>query len=184
MCIGLDIIKVCQYEIVKAREKWIGEIEIDHKVDAHIITHVYSPLLASKNRIYRSSCPLIITPSTPPLSLDPVAPCTATTPPSSSACPSSVLARIPIPVPDPAPSGNRLTDVVTTAFTPVFGVPSYVSVLAIPIISSPVRVSKINIDESSYETTKLSPSGESGVMHVGDGMISCCCVRLMLWTRV
>jgi hypothetical protein len=47
-------------------------------------------------------------------------------------------------------------------------VPSYVSLLAIPIISSPVRVSKISTLESVYETTKFSPDGLRGEMQVGE----------------
>jgi hypothetical protein len=48
------------------------------------------------------------------------------------------------------------------------------------MISSPVRVSKMMIEESLKLTTKFSPVGERGLMQVGEGRPS----RLIEWMRV
>lgn len=84
--------------------------------------------------MYLSSYPLMMTPSTPPLV--PVAPCTT----ASSSVKARFGSRLAVP-------SNPIV-VVTTEFTPVDGVPSYVSRLAIPTTSSPVRVSYTKIDAS------------------------------------
>lgn len=88
------------------------------------------PLLASKKRMKRSSCPLSTVPSMP--LLEPVALWAS----------SSVLPRF-------GSEDPRPLMVATTALTPVADVPSYVSRLAMPMISSAVRVSYMSTEASA-----------------------------------
>ena len=67
---------------------------------------------------------------------------------------------------------SEYCELVTTEVMPVAGVPSYDSLLAMPISSSPVRVSYTRIDASVKETTKFSPFCENGLMQVGEGCVA------------